>query len=824
MPSILLLHGNHQTHDIFHTCIKPLTKKLTKQLNYTFSTSDPDTNGPIIHPVKDGDDTPTFGWFDSSLSQLSSVLDNLFLDFQKQKYEGIIAFSQGALLAHFLLQDSRFTPYLKWVILASAPYLSSCYLTSAQVDIPSLHVIGEKDVCVSPSSSLKISGGYNNPKFHKHGGGHHIPMRSADLKVYLDFVEGIESVTEINEIEEDVKEEQMDELLVLQELYPSDYTLLSKLDTFPLRFKIRIFDYKEKCIYVEFKFPFKYPESESPEIILKHDLSLVDFRSYKERCILGLGRRLLEEGKGECCVMNVVEGVREWFYDGGMEEKEVEEVEEEEEEEEEETEEEFEERLKSAENCGLEIAMKHVSSPKTSSHPQKGGSQTITIGLIGKPSAGKSTFFNSATAFSRQSGGGEGAKMGETPFTTIDPNLGYGYAPVETEVLPDGEEFGSEYGRDILNSRLTPVLIKDVAGLVPGAWKGLGKGNKFLDDLCDANVLICVSDCSGKSDRNGVIGGRKVEDGGEEWGWIRRELVMWVEGNVWGKFEGVRRLGRERLGRLFTGYRQRNEMIENVLDALEVQGYNVEDFVKWTRVDVRRLVSCFLGFRFPTVLACNKIDKADEGVLESLLGKLPMHGVRDGVGVCASNECEIVRRAIDGKDISDLEITENVWKTISKGISMSSTVFVFPVIDLSTCMALPSMIRNVEGGGGSTSATAISENHKKSILARGGKGPEPGKLQICVCMKEGSTVSDVYDHLKNIKAVSGMFVRAEGMSNIGDKSRQLKKEEVVNSSNRIMRIMTNKNRAHHESGGGSGGGDGDMEKKTVSKNKAKFSR
>lgn len=180
-----------------------------------------------------------------------------------------------------------------------------------------------------------------------------------------------------------------------------------------------------------------------------------------------------------------------------------------------------------------------------------------------------------------------------------------------------------------------------------------------------------------------------------------------------------RRLGRERLGRLFTGYRQRNEMIENVLDALEVEGHNVEDFVKWTRVDVRRLVSCFLGFRFPTVLACNKIDKANEGVLESLLGKLPMHGVQDGVGVCASNECEIVRRAIDGKDISDLEITENVWKTISKGISMSSTVFVFPVIDLSTCMSLPSMIRNVEGGGGSTSATAISENHKKSILARG---------------------------------------------------------------------------------------------------------
>jgi GTPase involved in cell partitioning and DNA repair len=57
------------------------------------------------------------------------------------------------------------------------------------------------------------------------------------------------------------------------------------------------------------------------------------------------------------------------------------------------------------------------------------------LGLVGKPSAGKSTFFNAATAFSRQRGQQEGdtsnsneyggASMAAHPFTTIDPNIGY---------------------------------------------------------------------------------------------------------------------------------------------------------------------------------------------------------------------------------------------------------------------------------------------------------------------------------------------------------------------------------------------------------------
>ncbi|GMH51008.1 hypothetical protein TrRE_jg2657, partial [Triparma retinervis] len=280
-----------------------------------------------------------------------------------------------------------------------------------------------------------------------------------------------------------------------------------------------------------------------------------------------------------------------------------------------------------------------------------GGHLSITVGLVGKPSAGKSTFFNAATAFSRQEGGGEGAKMGAAPFTTIEPNLGYAFVPAPEGSMPEdhckvpGVEFGSEHGRDREGRRLIPVLLKDVAGLVPGAYKGLGKGNKFLDDLTDANVLVQITDASGRSDSSGNISPDVVvESPLGDAGWIRRELVMWVSNNVAAKFASVVRLGRDRMASLFSGYKQGNAMIHEVMDAIRGGEEGREEFGEWGGEDIRRLVSCFLAFRFPAVIALNKVDKMDGGeAVERMLGELPKHGIRDGVGLCAKEECEAVK-------------------------------------------------------------------------------------------------------------------------------------------------------------------------------------
>ncbi len=96
---------------------------------------------------------------------------------------------------------------------------------------------------------------------------------------------------------------------------------------------------------------------------------------------------------------------------------------------------------------------------------------------------GKSTFFNAATAFSRQRGGDHeggdsewgGASMAAHPFTTIDPNVGYCLIPAPPGSCPEDDidgsknasDYGSTHGRDPQGRRFLPVLLKDVAGLVP---------------------------------------------------------------------------------------------------------------------------------------------------------------------------------------------------------------------------------------------------------------------------------------------------------------------------------------------------------------------
>jgi ribosome-binding ATPase YchF (GTP1/OBG family) len=135
-----------------------------------------------------------------------------------------------------------------------------------------------------------------------------------------------------------------------------------------------------------------------------------------------------------------------------------------------------------------------------------------------------------------------GAAMAPHPFTTIDANIGYCYVPVfgscpEDEI--EGREFlnnigisiGSCHGR-VEGKRLLPVKLKDVAGLVPGAYEGRGKGNKFLDDLTDADVLIHVVDASGKADAEGNQVCESINNPINDLEWIRNEIVAWVRARM----------------------------------------------------------------------------------------------------------------------------------------------------------------------------------------------------------------------------------------------------------------------------------------------------
>ena len=104
----------------------------------------------------------------------------------------------------------------------------------------------------------------------------------------------------------------------------------------------------------------------------------------------------------------------------------------------------------------------------------------MKIGIVGLPNVGKSTMFNAITK--------AGAECANYPFCTIEPNVGVVAVPDERLTVL----------RDMYNpQKVTPAVIEfvDIAGLVKGASKGEGLGNKFLSHIREVDAICQVVRC-----------------------------------------------------------------------------------------------------------------------------------------------------------------------------------------------------------------------------------------------------------------------------------------------------------------------------------------
>jgi GTP-binding protein YchF len=109
----------------------------------------------------------------------------------------------------------------------------------------------------------------------------------------------------------------------------------------------------------------------------------------------------------------------------------------------------------------------------------------MKLGIVGLPNVGKSTLFNALT--------NAGAQSANYPFCTIEPNVG-------VVAVPDSrlDELAKMYNPELY----TPAVIEfvDIAGLVRGASKGEGLGNKFLSHIREVDAVVHVVRCFENND------------------------------------------------------------------------------------------------------------------------------------------------------------------------------------------------------------------------------------------------------------------------------------------------------------------------------------
>jgi len=228
----------------------------------------------------------------------------------------------------------------------------------------------------------------------------------------------------------------------------------------------------------------------------------------------------------------------------------------------------------------------------------------MLLGLVGKPSVGKSTFFKAATLAE--------VEIASYPFTTIKANHGVGYVKVDCIDKEFKVQCMPKHGFCINHNRFVPIDLMDVAGLVKGASEGKGLGNQFLDDLREADVFIQIVDASGTTDEGGKE--TKGHNPCEDVVMLTEELDKWYHNilmKIWKTFARKVELEdtnfAEAVAKQFSGLKVKDYQVKKVLLKLSFSGKPS----LWTEEQTMKFASELRKESKPMIIAANKIDIED---------------------------------------------------------------------------------------------------------------------------------------------------------------------------------------------------------------------